>query len=56
MFHKKRNKFGASGQAAIEYLLVVAAVFITFTGVTSLFARQVDGYLSLLIETLRLPF
>jgi len=56
MFHKKRNKFSASGQAAIEYLLMLTAVFIAFTGATGFFSKQVNAYLSLLIETIRLPF
>ena len=56
MFHKERNKLNASGQAAVEYLLTLTAVFIAFVGVTALFSNQVNHYLSLLFEMIKLPF
>jgi hypothetical protein len=55
-FHKSKGKLNASGQAAVEYLLTLAVVFISFAGVSILFANQVKHYLSLLFEVIVLPF
>jgi hypothetical protein len=51
--HKRPN---AVGQAATEYLLLVAMVLILFTGTTALFSKQVQNYLGLLFEMICLPF
>jgi hypothetical protein len=56
MFYKRGNKINASGQAVVEYLLTLTAVFIAFSGVTFLFSRQVNNYLSLLLDMIVLPF
>jgi hypothetical protein len=54
--NKIKNKLGDSGQAAVEYLLTLTAVFIAFAGVTILFSKQVNHYLSLLFNMIVLPF
>jgi hypothetical protein len=51
-----KSKLNASGQAAVEYLLTLTAVFIAFAGVSILFSNQVDHYLSLLFDLIVLPF
>jgi hypothetical protein len=51
--HKKPS---AAGQAATEYLLLVAMVLILFTGMTALFSKQIQNYLDLLFEMICLPF
>ena len=51
--HKKPN---SAGQAATEYLLLVAMVLILFTGTTALFSKQIQNYLNLLFEMICLPF
>ena len=56
MIHQKKTKLNASGQASVEYLLTLTAVFIAFTGVTVLFSDQVGRYLSLLFDVIQLPF
>ncbi len=56
MLDKRGNKINASGQAAVEYLLTVTAVFIAFSGVALLFSNQVKNYLSLLFNMIVLPF
>jgi hypothetical protein len=54
--NKKENKLNASGQAAVEYLLALAALFIAFSGTAILFSKQVNHYLSLLFDLIVLPF
>lgn len=53
---KSRGNLDASGQAAVEYLLTLTAVFIAFAGVSLLFSNQVNHYLSLLFDLIVLPF
>ena len=50
------KKSGASGQAATEYLLLIAMILMVFTGTTALFSKQIQTYLSLLFEMICLPF
>ncbi|HET9870154.1 MAG TPA: hypothetical protein VFR02_06650 [bacterium] len=45
-----------SGQAAVEYLLLLGLVFTVFLGASSLFSKQVQNYLDLLFGTLCPPF
>lgn len=56
LFLRRTLRFNASGQAAVEYLLTLAAVFAAFAGVSVLFSRQVGHYLSLLFDIIVLPF
>jgi hypothetical protein len=56
MFYQGGSQKTASGQAAIEYLLTLTIVFIGFAGVSLLFSKQVDHYLSLLFDLIVLPF
>jgi hypothetical protein len=56
MPEKRRIKISASGQAALEYLLTLAAVFIAFAGTSILFSNQINRYLALLFGILQLPF
>jgi hypothetical protein len=51
-----KNRLNDSGQAAVEYLLTITAVFIAFAGVSILFSNQVDHYLSRLFDMIVLPF
>jgi hypothetical protein len=44
------------GQAATEYLLIVTAVLLAFSGIVALFSAQVNDYLSMLFKILTLPF
>jgi hypothetical protein len=44
------------GQASVEYLLVLTAVFLAFAGVTALFSRQVHRYIEYLFDVILLPF
>jgi len=55
-FRQHRSAANTSGQAAVEYLLTLTAVFIAFAGVSVLFSNQVDHYLSLLFDMIVLPF
>ncbi len=54
--NKMKSKLNASGQAAVEYLLTLTAIFIAFAGVSILFSNQVNHYLSLLFDLIILPF
>jgi hypothetical protein len=53
---KRLFKYSASGQAALEYLLTLTAVFIAFAGASVFFSNQVNRYLALLFGMLQLPF
>jgi uncharacterized protein (UPF0333 family) len=53
---KNKDLGKASGQASVEYLLTLAAVFIAFAGVSVFFSNQVNHYLSLLFDMIVLPF
>ncbi|HJT23063.1 MAG TPA: hypothetical protein VJ873_00690 [bacterium] len=55
-FCQNQSGDDASGQAAVEYLLTLTVVFIAFAGVSVLFSKQVNHYLSLLFEMIVLPF
>ena len=50
------KRLNCSGQAAAEYLLTLTAVFIAFAGVSSLFSKQIDKYLTALFQLICLPF
>ena len=50
------KKSGTAGQAATEYLLLIAMILMVFTGTTALFSKQIQTYLSLLFEMICLPF
>jgi hypothetical protein len=54
--NKMQSKLNASGQASVEYLLTLTAVFIAFAGVSIFFSDQVNHYLSLLFDLIALPF
>ena len=54
--HKSINKLDLKGQAAVETLLTLTGVFIAFAGVSILFSKQVDHYLSILFNLIVLPF
>ena len=54
--NKSINKLDLKGQAAVEYLLTLTGVFIAFAGVSILFSKQVDHYLSILFNLIVLPF
>lgn len=56
MCFKKVRSLGRSGQAAVEYLLVLAAVLLALSGVEAAFRIQRDRYLSVLEALIQLPF
>ncbi len=53
---KMKKIFKTNGQASVEYLLTLTAVFIAFAGASVFFSKQVDRYLSFLFEMITLPF
>lgn len=55
-FRQQHGRQTASGQATVEYLLTLTAVFAAFAGVSVLFSSQVNHYLSLLFDSIVLPF
>jgi hypothetical protein len=44
------------GQASVEYVLTLTVVFIAFAGASMIFSKQVDHYLSFLLDIITLPF
>ena len=56
MLNKRGSKLGETGQASVEYLLTLAAVFAALAGTAFLFSTQVNRYLSFLFDLIILPF
>jgi Flp pilus assembly pilin Flp len=56
MFHDQKRKWDEAGQAAVEYLLTLTAVFLAFAGVSTLFSKQIGQYLSFLFDLIQMPF
>lgn len=56
MSEKKESLRKISGQASIEYLLTLVAIFLAMAGVPVLFSSQVDRFLSLLFELIQPPY